>query len=65
MYEPVFHRNEHLPALHALLKRHDAAYAAHVVECEGTFVGTGDRPSILDVVTAPRPAEAAESAVAA
>ena len=45
----------HLPALHALLKKTDGDYATQVVECRGTFANGGDSPTILDVLTEPKP----------
>ncbi len=43
----------HLPKLHQLLLDSDDAYAREVVECHGTFLNDGDRPTILDVLTEP------------
>lgn len=47
----------HLPELHRLLKDEHADYADQVVECEGTFHNSGDRPTILEVLakTDPEP----------
>ena len=42
----------HLPELHRVLKAEHAEYADQVVECEGTFHNTGDRPTILEVLAA-------------
>ena len=45
----------HLPALHQALKDQHTEYAEQVVECEGTFTNSGDRPTILDVLSGPIP----------
>ncbi len=43
----------HLPELHQALKASDVEYADQVVECEGTFRNSGDRPTILEVLSSP------------
>lgn len=45
-----------LPRLHALLKERHAEYAAHVVECHGTFANRLGLPTILDTLTERRTA---------
>jgi len=49
----------HLPELHRALKESDVEYAEQVVECEGTFHNTGDRPTILAVLSGPAPHQVA------
>lgn len=44
-----------LAELHQLLKANQEEYNRLVVECQGTFKGSGDRPSILDEMTKPHP----------
>ncbi len=44
-----------LRQLHDELKRSDRDYAAQVVECQGTFANGAGLPTILDVLTEPRP----------
>ena len=44
-----------LGRLHRLLQSRRGDYARDVVECHGTFANGLDRPTILDVLTEPRP----------
>jgi len=44
-----------LAKLHELLKANQRDYNRLVIECRGTFKGDGDRPTILDEMTKPRP----------
>jgi fatty acid desaturase len=53
LFPAIPHYN--LGRLHALLKARDRAYAEQVVECHGTFVGSGGHPSILETLTREAP----------
>ncbi|QDV35846.1 Fatty acid desaturase [Tautonia plasticadhaerens] len=46
---------DRLGPLHRLLREEHPEYASQVVECHGTFADRLGRPTIVDVLTAPRP----------
>ncbi len=53
LFPAIPHYN--LPGLHDFLRANHDDYAHYVVECRGTFANDGDSPTILDVMTDPRP----------